>query len=224
MGDQIHRLVVLEGTDGSGKATQARLLEQELAKAGIKCRRISFPRYDSQSSALVRMYLGGSFGEDPEAVNPYASSVFFSVDRYASFMTEWKEDYDSGVVIIADRYTTSNAVHQAEKLSGSGREDFLKWLFDFEYRLLKLPKPDLVVFLDMPSEKSFELMEKRQGTSGDIHEKDKQYLEKCRSNALDISRRFDWRRVDCVRGQEIRTPEDISHEVLSAVKEVLAIE
>ncbi|MEA4921280.1 MAG: thymidylate kinase [Clostridiaceae bacterium] len=218
------KFIVLEGTDGSGKSTQLALTCKRLDDTGILYKRLTFPRYDNQSSALLKMYLNGDFGTDPESVNPYAASTFFSVDRYASFKTDWQQAYEAGIAIIADRYTTSNAIHQASKLNGEAREAFLKWLFDFEYRLLGLPSPDRVIFLDMPSQYALTLLEKRQGNSGDIHEKDHEYLEKCREGALDIGRRYGWQTISCAGERGLKTPEEINDEVYKAVCEVFLVE
>jgi len=218
------KFIVLEGTDGSGKSTQLAMICQKLDENGIAYKRLTFPRYDNQSSALLRMYLGGEFGSDPKAVNAYAASTFFSVDRYASFMTDWKEAYENDEIIVSDRYTTSNAIHQAGKLEGKEREDYLDWLFDFEYRLMGLPAPDKVVFLDMPSEHSFSLLNKRQGDDGDIHEKDHEYLKKCRENALDICERYGWARISCADENGVKSREAINAEVFAAINGVLGIE
>ena len=150
-------LIVLEGTDGSGKSTQAEMTCAALEQAGVDFKRLRFPRYENESSMLVRMYLRGDFGSHPSDVNAYAASTFFAVDRYASFRTDWKEDYDAGRVIFSDRYTTSNAVHQSSKLEQAELESFSRWLFHYEYDLLGLPAPTCVIFLDMPVELSFHL-------------------------------------------------------------------
>ena len=138
------RLLVIEGLDGSGKATQAKLLAAHLAESGRKVMEITFPDYESDSSALVKMYLSGRFGDKPDDVNPYAASSFYAVDRYASYKTKWGSFYEAGGIVIADRYTTSNAVHQCSKLPPEQWDDFLRWAFDYEYRLLGLPAPDAV--------------------------------------------------------------------------------
>ena len=138
------RLLVIEGLDGSGKATQAKLLAAHLAESGRRVMEITFPDYESDSSALVKMYLSGQFGDKPDDVNPYAASSFYAVDRYASYKTKWGSFYEAGGIVIADRYTTSNAVHQCSKLPLEQWDDFLRWAFDYEYRLLGLPAPDAV--------------------------------------------------------------------------------
>ena len=140
------KLLVLEGTDASGKSTQFERLCQALDARGIEYRRLVFPRYKDDSSALIRMYLGGQFGTHPDDVSAYTASTFFAVDRYASYQTEWKDYYENGGLILADRYTTSNAVHQASKLEGDEQKAFLDWLFDFEYRIMGIPAPELVFF------------------------------------------------------------------------------
>ena len=173
------KLIVFEGTDGSGKATQSRLLCEELTRRGIPFRKLEFPRYQEESSALIRLYLGGAFGDKPGDVNAYAASVFYSVDRYASYKQDWGAYYEQGGLVIADRYTTSNAVHQTGKLPPEQRDGFLDWLFDFEYRLLGLPEPTRVLYLDMPTEATEQMMRLREAathTTADIHEKDEEYL------------------------------------------------
>ena len=155
------KLIVFEGTDGSGKATQSRLLCEELTRRGIPFRKLEFPRYQEESSALIRLYLGGAFGDKPGDVNAYAASVFYSVDRYASYKQDWGAYYEQGGLVIADRYTTSNAVHQTGKLPPEQRDGFLDWLFDFEYRLLGLPEPTRVLYLDMPTEATEQMMRLR---------------------------------------------------------------
>lgn len=218
------KFIVIEGTDGSGKATQTAMICKVLEEKGLPYKKLTFPRYDNPSSTLLRMYLGGEFGSDPTSVNPYAASTFFTVDRYASFKTEWKEFYENGGIVVADRYTTSNAVHQASKLEGEERDRYLDWLFDFEYRLMGLPAPDKVIFLDMPSELTFQLIEKRQGDSGDIHEMDHVYLEKCRANALDVCEKFGWSRILCGADGRIKTIEEIHSEIMAEIGEVLGLE
>lgn len=218
------KFIVIEGTDASGKSTQLNLICAALEQKGVRFTRLTFPRYQDESSALLKMYLRGDFGTDPEAVNPYAASVFFSVDRYASFKTDWQAAYDNNEIIISDRYTTSNAIHQASKLEGEKRDEYLNWLFDFEYNLLGLPKPDCVLFLDMPSEFSFKLLSKRQGNTGDIHELDHEYLEKCRVNAIDVMEKYGWTRIGCVEAGEIKSPQRINDEIFLEIGEVLGIE
>lgn len=215
------KLIVLEGIDGSGKATQARLLCQRLGEAGIAFREIDFPRYGKPSAAMVQEYLNGNLGRDPGDVNAYAASMFYAMDRYASFKQDWGGFYQAGGLVVADRYTTSNAVHQASKLERAEREAFLSWLFDLEYRRLELPEPDLVVYLDLPVELTERLLRARRErthTQADIHEQDEAYLRSCRENAREIARDLGWRRIDCSRNGDLRTPEDIHREVWELVR------
>ena len=218
------KLIVFEGTDGSGKATQARLLCQRLEREGIPYQEIDFPRYGKPSAAMVQEYLDGNLGKKPGDVNAYAASLFFSMDRYASDKQDWGDFYEAGGLIVADRYTTSNAVHQASKLPESERKAYLDWLFDLEYRLLGLPKPDLVIYLDMPTEITEQMMRRREQTTGthaDIHEQDETYLKNCRANAKEIVKACGWSVVDCAEDEKPRTPEDIHAQVYQLVKKLL---
>ena len=218
------KLIVFEGTDGSGKATQARLLCQHLEREGIPYQEIDFPRYGKPSAAMVQEYLDGNLGKKPGDVNAYAASLFFSMDRYASYKQDWGDFYEAGGLIVADRYTTSNAVHQASKLPESERKAYLDWLFDLEYRLLGLPKPDLVIYLDMPTEITEQMMRRREQTTGthaDIHEQDETYLKNCRANAKEIVKACGWSVVDCAEDEKPRTPEDIHAQVYQLVKKLL---
>ena len=216
------RLIVLEGTDGSGKATQTARLFQRLTGYGVPCRRVEFPRYGEESSALIRMYLGGQFGTSPGDVNPYAASTFYAVDRYASFKQDWGDFYRQGGLVLADRYTTSNAVHQGSKLSGEGRREYFAWLHDFEYRLMGLPRPDLVLYLDVPVEQTGENMRRRSAETGrgsDIHENDQEYLKNCRLAAREAAEVFGWRVIPCAEGGSMRSIEDIHEEIWRIVRE-----
>lgn len=218
------KLIVLEGTDGSGKATQCAALYEALQKEGILCRKIEFPRYQEESSALIRMYLGGEFGNKPSDVNAFAASTFYAVDRYASYKQDWGAYYEQGGVVLADRYTTSNAVHQGSKLSPEERQAYFAWLFDFEYRMMGLPAPDLVLYLDVPVERTEENMHRREqemNTTADIHEKDTDYLRSCRVAAAEAAETFGWRCIPCTENGTMRPVADIHQEVLRAVKEIL---
>lgn len=218
------KLIVLEGTDGSGKATQARFLCKSLEERGISWRKIDFPRYGKPSAAMVQEYLDGKLGSHPGDVNAYAASMFYAMDRYASFKQDWGDFYTAGGVVVADRYTTSNAVHQASKLPVGEREAYLNWLFDLEYRLLELPKPDLVIYLDMPTEISQRMMRRREevtGTHADIHEQDVEYLRQCRENAGQVARLCGWIVISCACGDQPRSVEDIHRQVLTAVEPLL---
>lgn len=218
------KLIVLEGTDGSGKATQCAALAEALGKMGYEYRKVEFPQYAEESSALIRMYLGGQFGDKPTDVNGYAASTFYAVDRYASYKKDWGKFYEAGGLILADRYTTSNAVHQGSKLEGQARKDFFSWLFDFEYGLMGLPEPDLVIYLDVPveqTEKNMRNREEKTNTPADIHEKDRKYLKQCRMAASEAADQFGWKRIPCTDGENMRSIEEIHRDVLQAVKEIL---
>ena len=218
------KLIVFEGTDGSGKATQTRLLCRHLEREGIPYKKIDFPRYGKPSAAMVQEYLDGNLGKKPGDVNAYAASMFYAMDRYASYKQDWGKFYEDGGLIIADRYTTSNAVHQASKLSDEERKPYLDWLFDLEYRLLGLPAPDMVVYLDMPTEITERMMRQREkstGTHADIHEQDEAYLKQCRANAKAVVRECGWSIIHCENGDEPRTPEDIHRQVLEVVGKLL---
>ena len=218
------RLIVLEGIDGSGKSTQYRLLCERLRGEGRDFRHVVFPRYDKESSALIREYLGGGFGSRPSDVNAYAASTFFAVDRFASFKTEWQEYYESGGLVLADRYTTSNACHQGSKVPPEKRQEFLDWLYEFECGRLGLPRPDGVIYLDVDIEISRSQMRERQSstnTSADIHERDFAYLAQCLEAGRYAARHYGWCVISCVRGGKMRTVEDISGEIYGAVRAMI---
>ncbi len=211
------KLIVFEGTDGSGKSTQFALLCKRLEEEGRPFEKLVFPQYDKPSSALLRMYLGGEFGPHPDDVNAYAASTFYAVDRYAAWKTVWGEYYRQGGLVLSDRYTTSNAVHQTCKLPEEEWEEFLRWLFDFECGKLGLPVPDLVLYLDMPTERAVEMLRTRESatsTKGDIHEVDTAYLAKCRRTAHRAAQLYGWTVVPCVDGAgNVRSIEEIHEEV-----------
>jgi len=220
------KLIVIEGTDGSGKSTQFQQLTQRLEQEGIRFRRLRFPRYEEESSALIRMYLGGQFGSDPAAVNAYAASTFYAVDRYASYVQDWKTDYEAGGLFLSDRYTTSNAVHQGSKMEPALRGEYLQWLQDLEYEKMGLPKPDLVICLNMPIELTNQLMRQRENatnTHADIHEQNAAYLEQCRQAALDVAERCGWTVVNCAKDGRLRTIADIHEEIYQHVKRCLEV-
>ena len=210
------KLIVIEGTDGSGKSTQFKLLTQYLDNQGVEFRKLVFPQYSEPSSALIRMYLGGEFGSHPSDVNPYAASAFYAVDRYASYKKVWGDWYTNGGLVVSDRYTTSNAVHQASKEPEETRADFLKWLYDFEYDKLGLPRPDLTIYLDVPTDFTEKMMRKREAdtnTSADIHEQDMQYLATCRRMGKTAAAYYGWTVIECVRDGAMRSIEDIHEEI-----------
>ena len=218
------KLIVFEGIDGSGKSAHYRRVCSRLEAEGINYHHIVFPRYDNDSSALIRMYLGGRFGSNPSDVNAYTASAFFAVDRFASYRTDWGDIYNSGGVVLSDRYTTSNAVHQAGKLPDGEREKYLNWLFGFEYDLLGLPEPALVFYLDVPTELTEKMMRGREqatNTKADIHEQDAAYLRACRENAKKVVEHCGWQRIDCSKNGEMRSIEDIHEEIYRRVTELL---
>ena len=218
------KLIVIEGTDGSGKSTQFRLLSEHLAADGVTFKHIVFPRYSEDSSALIRMYLGGQFGQKPSDVNAYAASSFYAVDRFASYKMDWGRWYEDGGVVLSDRYTTSNAVHQASKEPEEKQGDFLGWLYDFEYGKLGLPRPDLTVYLDVPTDFTEKLLRHREadtGTNADIHEKDMQYLATCRKTGRKAAAYYGWTVIQCVRDRQMRSMEDIHNEIYRHVKACL---
>lgn len=210
------KLIVIEGTDGSGKSTQFRLLTDRLESEHVKFQKLVFPQYSEPSSALIRMYLGGEFGKSPSDVNAYAASAFYSVDRYASYRKVWGKWYEEGGLVVSDRYTTSNAVHQASKEPEDKREDFLNWLYDFEYDKLGLPRPDLVIYLDVPTdftEKMLRHRESETNTHADIHEQDMQYLATCRRMGRAAAAHYGWTVIRCVRDGAMRSMENIHEEI-----------
>lgn len=214
------KLIVIEGLDGSGKATQAKLLALALEENGERVKKITFPDYESESSALVRMYLHGEFGSKPGDVNAYAASAFYAVDRYASFKKDWGEVYQSGGLIIADRYATSNGIHQCSKLDESEWDEYLKWLDDFEYKKLGIPAPDVVIYLKADTDISQKLMSGRYGgdeSKKDIHEGDIEYLRRSQKAAAYCAQKLGWKTVECVQDGKMRTIEDIHNEIMTLI-------
>ena len=218
------KLIVIEGTDGSGKSTQFRLLSQRLEQEGVEFKHIVFPRYDQDSSALIRMYLGGEFGSSPTDVNAYAASTFYAVDRFASYKMDWGKWYEDGGVVLSDRYTTSNAVHQTSKEPEDRQADFLNWLYDLEYNKLGLPRPDLTVYLDVPTDFTEKLLRHREqdtNTKADIHEQDTSYLATCRRTGRTAADYYGWTVIQCVKDGAMRSIEDIHNEIYAHVKHCL---
>lgn len=218
------KLIVLDGLDGSGKSTQLEAVDRWMTERGIAHKLISFPDYEQPSSVLVRQYLSGEFGGTPDAVNAYAASSFYAVDRYASYKRFWQEAYESDVVILAARYTTSNAIHQMSKLPREEWDGYLEWLPEYEYRLLGLPAPDLVLFLDMPPAVSQKLMTSRyegDESKKDIHERDRSYLLTCREAALYAAQHDGWSVVSCAQGEEPRSIADITASLTALMERVL---
>ena len=218
------KLIVIEGTDGSGKSTQFKRMAQRLEQENIPFRRLVFPRYSEESSALIRMYLGGAFGTNPSDVNAYAASAFYAVDRFASYKQDWGKWYEDGGLIFSDRYTTSNAVHQASKEASENRPAFLKWLYEFEYDKLGLPRPDLVIYLDVPTAFTEKLMRSREqqtSTKADIHEQDSQYLATCRECGREAAAYYGWKIINCVHDGQMRSIEDIHEEIYALISACL---
>ncbi|MCM1006598.1 MAG: deoxynucleoside kinase [Ruminococcus flavefaciens] len=214
------KLIVIEGLDGSGKATQAQKLFEKLKEQGEQVIKVSFPDYDSNSSALIKMYLNGEFGSDPNQVNPYAASSFYAVDRFASYTKSWKNFYLDGGTVIADRYTTSNAIHQCAKLPKEQWKDFINWLFHYEYELLGIPSPYRTIYLRVDPEVSQKLMTKRyQGDEErkDIHESDLEYLRRSREAADYCAKELGWTLIECVQNGNMRSIEDISADIFSVI-------
>ena len=221
------KLFVIDGTDGSGKQTQFDLLKKRLDEEKIDYRTVSFPNYESPSSSLVKMYLSGEFGENAKDVSPYIASTFYAADRYATFQKEYKEYYKNGGIILADRYTTANMVHQAGKIDDEKeREKFLNWLFDLEFNLHQTPLPNKVFFLNTPPEKVKELIKNRENkfthnNKKDIHERDEKHLQDAYNAACSLVEKYNWNEIKCVRKNEIRTREDIHNEIFNIVQKEL---
>ena len=192
------KLIIIEGLDGSGKSTQVELLQKYFESEGINYKKIKLPDYDSPSSTLVNMYLAGEFGKSASDVNAYAAGAFYAVDRFASYKLNWGKDYENGTLILADRYATSNSIYQMEKIDESKWDEYLNWSADFEYEKIGIPKPDEVIYLDMPVEISQRLMTKRYGgdeNKKDVHEANAAFLEKCRKSALYAAKKQGWKVV-----------------------------
>lgn len=217
------KLFVIDGTDGSGKQTQFNLLKEHLTNDGIDYKTVSFPNYDSPSSALVKMYLSGEFGENAQEISPYIASTFYAVDRYATYTKDYKKYYEDGGIILADRYTTANMVHQAGKIKDpEEREKFINWLFDLEFKLYGLPIPDVVFFLNMPPEKVKKLIENRENkfthnSKKDIHERNEKHLQDAYNAACSLVDTYNWNEIKCVKNDTIRTREDIHEEIYKIV-------
>lgn len=219
------KLIVFEGTDGSGKATQNKLLFDKLQAQGKRVIRVSFPDYDAPSSTLLKMYLAGEFGENPDSINCYVASSFFAVDRIASYLKKWKTEIDNGAIILLDRYTTSNMVHQTSKLPKDRWDEYLDWIYDFEFNKMGLPAPDLTVYLHVNVEVSEKMMAKRydnDDSKKDIHEKDPDYLRRCEESGIYSAHKFGWKLVECVKNDRLRSIEDIGNEVFEYVSEIIA--
>lgn len=225
-------LIAIEGVDGSGKQTQADLLTERLKAMGYPVKEIRFPDYTAKSSVLVKMYLLGEFSKDPKAVDAYQASTFFAADRYASWMTgDWRAHYEKGGIILADRYTTANMVHQAGKIPDlTERDRFLEWLYDFEFRLYGIPVPDLVFFLDVPPEFQKAMVAQRRNKitgeeAQDIHESNPEHLAESYAAAHYVAKKYGWVTIQCVADGKMRSIEDIGGEILKTalgkIREIL---
>lgn len=218
------KIFVIDGTDGSGKQTQFNKLQERLKSEKIEYKTISFPNYDSPSSSLVKMYLSGEFGENAKEISPYVASTFYAVDRYATFKKNLEQYYNEGGIILADRYTTANMVHQAGKIKNQQeREKFLDWLWDFEFNLYKLPIPTKTFFLNMPPEHAISLMEHRENkfthqAKKDIHERDQSHIEDSYQAACSLVEKYNWCEIKCIKDNQIRTIEDIHEEIYKEIK------
>lgn len=212
------RIFVFEGLDGCGKSTQVEMLESVLKRKGANLKRIKLPDYEDKSSELVKMYLAGEFGQSADELSPYAASAFYAVDRIASYKRHWESDYLSDKLIIADRYTTSNAIYQMNKLPKAQWDAYLSWIEDFEYKKLGLPRPEKVIYLDVSLERSEQQLDKRyhgDESKKDIHEKDREFLKRCREAAMYACDKLGWIKIYCMRNGEMRSPEDINAEILN---------
>ena len=218
------KFIVIDGLDGSGKGTQTDILVEKLKSEGKRVRTLSFPVYENDSSMFVRMYLDGKFGKNPSDTNAFAASMFFACDRYISFKTDWIKDIeDLDTYVIANRYTSANAVHQLSKLPREEWDDFLKWLWDFEFSRLSLPVPDATIYLELPPVLSLSLVRSRSAETGrkmDIHELDTSYMEKCYDAALFSCKALGWKQIKCYDNDKIRTREDIFSEIYREVCEL----
>lgn len=216
------KLIVLEGLDGSGKSTQLELLENALKSENISFKTVSFPAYELPSCTPVKMYLGGEFGTKPDDVNPFAASLLYAVDRFASYKKGWGKFYEEGGIILAGRYVTSNAIHQTSKLPRTEWEGYLNWLYDLEYERVMIPRPDLVIYLNVPVEASQRLLSGRyegDESKKDIHEKDTEYLNRCREAASFVAKKSGWNVLECYKDGKMREKEDIAAEILKIIKQ-----
>ncbi len=221
------KLFIIEGLDASGKETQTKKLYDRLKKENYLIKKVEFPNYKSDSSALVKMYLNGDFGKNPEDVNPYVSSTFYAVDRYASYKTEWEKFYLNGGIVLADRYTSSNMIHQASKIDDQvEKQQFLTWLQDLEFSIYGIPKPDHVIFINMPPDYSSRLMAKRDNkitgeSQKDIHESNIAYLKKSYINAMEIAKDYQWSIINCVEQDKLLTIDKIHEKIYKVIKDSL---
>lgn len=221
------KLFVIEGTDSSGKQTQLEELKRRFEKEKIEYKSVSFPNYESNSSELVKIYLSGELAENPKEISPYIASTFYAADRYVTFKREYEKYYNNGGIILADRYTTSNMVHQAGKIEDAEeRKKFLDWLWDFEFNLYGLPVPTQIIFLNMPTEYAIKLMKNRKNKftnekKKDIHERNLEHLKDAYNEALKVSKKYNWYEIKCIKDNRIRTIDDIHEEIFKEIKKFL---
>ena len=221
------KLFVIDGTDGSGKQTQFNKLKERFDKEGIEYKVASFPNYDHISSSLVKMYLSGEFGENAKDVSPYIASTFYAADRYATYKTSFEKFYNDGGIILVDRYTTSNMIHQAGKIKDKEeREKFLQWLWDFEFNLYGIPVPTKTFFLNMPTEVAIKLMAERENKfthtqEKDIHERDAEHLKDSYNAAVNLVDQYDWTEIKCVEKDRLKTIDEIHEEIWEEIKKYI---
>lgn len=221
------KLFVIEGTDSSGKQTQLEELKRRFEKEKIEYKSVSFPNYESNSSELVKIYLSGELAENPKEISPYIASTFYAADRYVTFKREYEKYYNNGGIILADRYTTSNMVHQAGKIEDAEeRKKFLDWLWDFEFNLYGLPVPTQIIFLNMPTEYAIKLMKNRKNKftneeKKDIHERNLEHLKDAYNEALKVSKKYNWYEIKCIKDNRISTIDDIHEEIFKEIKKFL---
>lgn len=229
------KFIVIDGLDGCGKATQTDLLKQDLEKQGKKVIKIDFPKYDSDSSAAVRMYLNGELGNDPVALNPYMCGSFYAVDRFIQYVTDWKKYFkeDDNTIVIADRYLSANIIHQGAKLeSPEDRYKYACWCYDYESSLCGLPKEDITIILTIKPEISQKLMTSRYSgdeTKKDIHEANLDYLYTCYNrltstiNDINNNKIANWVHIDCIDslGENVDTRENIHKKIMNYVNEII---
>lgn len=218
------KLFAIEGVDGSGKQTQTRLLFERLAREGENPFAVSFPDYESEASCIVKMYLDGKFGVNADDVSAKTASTFFAADRYVSYKTKWEQEYRSGRLILADRYVTSNMIHQAGKIDGeAAKDEFLEWLCNFEYEIYGLPKPDAVIFLDVPPAVSARITWGRKNKATgqdlqDIHERDAEHIKKSYENAAYVAQKYGWHVINCAPDGEMRSVESIGDDIYKIIR------
>lgn len=224
-GEFMGKIIVIEGTDSSGKQTQSEILYKKIEENKKNVKKISFPDYNSPACEPVKMYLAGEFGEDPNKVNPYPISTMYAIDRYASYNKYWEKFYKEDGIIVTDRYTTSNMIHQGSKIKDANEKiKYIEWLEDLEYNKIGIPKPDIVIFLNMPIDVSIELMKTRENkidntAKKDIHERNQEYLKESYENACEIAKLKNWIEISCVKNGIIKTRDELGEEIYKVLKE-----